>query len=398
MSGDSFTEVTNQSWFSRIGGAFKGIIIGLIVLVIAFSLLFLNEGRSVKRYKTLKEGGGKVISLASNEVDGANEGRLVHVTGPAKTDDTLVDPEFGVSAKALKLLRRVEMYQWKESSRSEEKKKLGGGTETTTTYSYSKAWSESLINSSGFKKPEGHQNPTSMAYLSEELVAGTVSLGDFILSDSLKSRINNYRELAVDRDNPGPTISGVRVSSQANGFYFGADPTTPAVGDLRVTFSEVPPSEISIIAAQHGNSFLPYQTKAGGSIELLQIGTVAAKDMIATAQQGNRNLTWLLRGVGLFLMFIGLRMILAPLSVLADVVPLFGSIVSVGTGLIAGLLTVVLASVTIGIAWLVYRPLIGGIFLAVAAGVVVLVVMRLQKAGPAPVASSGPPPPPPPTS
>ncbi|WP_339136467.1 MAG: hypothetical protein WGN25_01115 [Candidatus Electrothrix sp. GW3-4] len=59
MSDDSYTEVTNQSWFSRIGGAIKGIIFGFILFIIAFPLLFWNEGRAVKTYKTLKEGGGR---------------------------------------------------------------------------------------------------------------------------------------------------------------------------------------------------------------------------------------------------------------------------------------------------------------------------------------------------
>ena len=130
MSNDSFTEVTNQSWFSRLGNAFKGIVVGIVMVVIAFPLLFLNEGRAVKRYKTLKEGGGAVISVAIDKVDSANQSKLIHLTGKAVTEGTLVDQTFDVSTKAIKLMRVVEMYQWQQESQSEEKKKLGGGTET----------------------------------------------------------------------------------------------------------------------------------------------------------------------------------------------------------------------------------------------------------------------------
>ena len=110
-------------------------------------------------------------------------------------------------------------------------------------------------------------------------------------------------------------------------------------------------------------------------------------------------MSWVLRGVGILLMFAGLRMILTPLAVFADVVPLFGQIVGAGTGMIAGLLAVVLSSMTMAIAWLVYRPLIGGILLVVAAGIIVMMVMRLKKATPPPIpgavhAKSPPPPPP----
>ena len=31
MSEDSFTEVTSESWFGRIGGAIKGILLGLVL-------------------------------------------------------------------------------------------------------------------------------------------------------------------------------------------------------------------------------------------------------------------------------------------------------------------------------------------------------------------------------
>lgn len=146
MSQDRFTEVTSQSWGSRIGGAFKGIVLGLVLFVLAFPLLFWNEGRAVKTYQTLKEGGRNVVTVAADSVEAANAGHLIHVTGLADTDATLTDPVFNVSAKALKLKRSVEMYQWKEGSSSKTKKKLGGGTETTTEYSYSKEWSERLVN------------------------------------------------------------------------------------------------------------------------------------------------------------------------------------------------------------------------------------------------------------
>ena len=117
MSGDSYTEVTSQSWGSRIGGAFKGILLGIILFFVAFPFLFWNEGRAVKTYKTLQEGGKTVIEVAADSVDAANEGKLIHVSGLADTEATLVDPDFGVSATALRLNRKVEMYQWQESKK-----------------------------------------------------------------------------------------------------------------------------------------------------------------------------------------------------------------------------------------------------------------------------------------
>ena len=79
-----------------------------------------------------------MVSVPADAVNAANEGKLVHVSGAVKTGDPISDDELGVQAQAVKLVRTVEMYQWKEDEKSEERKKLGGGTETTKTYTYEK--------------------------------------------------------------------------------------------------------------------------------------------------------------------------------------------------------------------------------------------------------------------
>lgn len=403
MSDDSYTEVTEQSWFSRIGGAVKGIIFGFIFFLIAFPLLFWNEGRAVKTYKTLKEGGGAVISVAADRVDPSNEGKLVHLSGRAITEETLTDPVFGVSDNALRLRRNVEMYQWQESSESETKKKLGGGTETVTTYSYSKVWADNVISSSGFKKPSGHENPGSMPYNPEEQTARQVTLGAFHLSTSQVKRINRFEPLAVKSDMALPENLAGKMTRQENGFYLGDDPASPQVGDVRIQFESAAPVEVSIIAKQSGSRFESYRTRVGGDIDLLQIGTHTAEAMFQKAQSDNKILTWILRAVGLLLMMIGLNMIFKLFSVLADILPFLGNIVEAGTGFIAFLLAAVLSLITIAIAWIIYRPLLGIILLLIAVGLIVLIgtKVRAGKAkktgtvGAAGGAGTVPPPPPP---
>ncbi|MCI5165887.1 MAG: hypothetical protein D3903_07285, partial [Candidatus Electrothrix sp. GM3_4] len=283
MSDDSYTEVTNQSWFSRIGGAFKGIIFGFILFVIAFPLLFWNEGRAVKTYKTLKEGSGAVISVLADQVASKNEGKLIHLTGKATTEDILTDSVFGVSDNALRLRRNVEMYQWKESSQSETKKKLGGGTETVTTYSYSKGWSDSLIRSSSFKKPGEHENPDSLPYVAENQTADQVTLGAFTLSSSQVNRISRFEPLSIGSDTQSPESLDSRMTRQANGFYLGENPASPQIGDVRIQFESVAPTEVSIVAQQNGSGLQPYHSQAGGDIELLQVGVHTAEAMFQKA-------------------------------------------------------------------------------------------------------------------
>ncbi|MBA1419758.1 MAG: hypothetical protein FAF03_02575 [Epsilonproteobacteria bacterium] len=69
-------------------------------------------------------------------------------------------------------------------------------------------------------------------------------------------------------------------------------------------------------------------------------------------------LTWILRGVGLFLMFISFTLILGPLATFAKVIPMLGSLVGSVTGIAAAaVLTLLLGSVIIALAWFSARPL-----------------------------------------
>jgi len=85
-------------------------------------------------------------------------------------------------------------------------------------------------------------------------------------------------------------------------------------------------------------------------------------------------------------MYIGLGMVFKPLSVLADVLPILGDIVGIGTGIVAGLIAFVCAVVTIAIAWITYRPVLGITLLVLAvAGIVLLIMKRRAKAAAAKV-------------
>jgi len=379
MFKDSFTEVTHESWFGRIRSAIMGIVIGPILILIAFLLLFWNEGRAIKRSKTLKEGSGAVVSVVAENVDPANSGKLIHVTGKADTDARLTDYDFNVSVNALKLKRVVEMYQWEETSQSETKEKIGGETETVTTYTYNKIWSERPISSASFGKPAGHQNPGSIPYKSMQQIAGKVTFGAFTLSSSLVGKIDNFRRLPIRRNTPLPAPLKYKAKVHDAGFYIGAYPQSPRVGDIRVQFKVVKPAEVSVIAKQVRNTFEPYHTKAGGTIELLQTGVHTADAMLQKEQESNTQLTWILRLVGFLLMLVGLNSVFKPLSVIASFLPILGTIVSAGTGLISFLLSGILSLVTIAIAWIAYRPLLAIILIVVAAGLTVGIKRKLKK-------------------
>jgi hypothetical protein len=365
---DSFTEVSSQSWFSRLIGSIVGIGVGFVLFLLAIALLWWNEGNSLETAKSLKEGAAAVVDIAPDKVDPANEGRLVHVTGKAVTDSEVGDDEFAVSAKALRLTRNVEMYQWTEKESSEEHKKLGGGTETVTTYTYSKNWADSPIESANFKHPEGHENPAEMLADSVTFTARDVTLGAFTLPDGIVDKMTGDKPIAPKPADFAALSNELKEKGRltTSGYYFGNDPVKPAIGDTRVTFTVLEPGVFSILAQQTGLTFQPYATRAGKEIERVESGSMSAPLMFKHAQDENRVFTWLLRLAGFVLMFIGFALIFKPLSVIMDVLPFLGDLVGAGTGLVAFVLALVGSLVVIALAWLAVRPLLGGTLLVLA--------------------------------
>ena len=388
-----YVEVTRRGLGSRGKDSIGGALFGLVLVIIGTVLLFWNEGRAVKRYKDLKEGAGAVVSIASDRVDPAMEGKLVHLTGETRTDAPLQDEVFGITVAAVKLIREAEMYQWVEVVRSETKEKVGGGTEEVKTYTYEKQWRDSPVDSSRFKVAGDHRNPTEMKYRDAALTAGKVTFGAFSLPPFLVAKIGGARPLAVE--SLEKAAEEVRTTAKLdNGLvYFGNDPKSPAVGDLRVRFLSVPTGPASVVAQQSGDTFVSYRTKTGGTVDLLESGHHDAAGMFQMAQDRNKMLTWAIRIGGFFLLGMAFSMILRPIAVLASILPFLGRLVGTGTTIVAFLLAGIVWGLTVSFAWIFYRPVLGIIILVVTVFLLVLVVKRLRRpaAGAPPLPASPPP-------
>ena len=387
------TETTTQSWGSRLGDSVKGVIAGFVLFILGFPVLFWNEGNSVKTAKALDEGEGACVPVESIEkVDPEMEGQLVHMTGLATTQDVLTDDQFGVSTTAIALKRTTEMFQWVEHSKTEEKKNLGGSVTKTTTYTYTQEWLESAVDSSGFKE-QGHDNPGFIEFPSEEKRAANVTFGAFRLNERQISRIGSEQAYAFPTDFvcrvervqcQGSVIYVPNKQTRDNALNNRDVASQARIGDMRVKFTVILPHNISL--------FVGYLAKTKKKVDLLCDGAKDAAEMFEDARDANAMLTWLVRLGGFLLMFFGISMILKPLSVLADVLPILGNIVEMGNGLVAGIVALVCSLVTIAIAWIFYRPVLAIFLLVLAAGGIFLLWKKRQakKAEAAPAAPAAP--------
>lgn len=357
---DTFVETESKSWLGKLMDAVVGVGIGMLLVIATCVGLFWNEGRAVQTARSLAEGGAVMVEADAERIDPAKDGKLVHVQGELRTVAPLRDPDFPVEAQAARLLRKAEMYQWKEESRTETQKKLGGGEERVTTYTYSRTWSDRRIDSGSFRRPGGHENP-QMRYKGTEVLARDATLGAFRPGEAALHRLPADQELRVDAalsDRLKAKLGPTPVQVVDGRIVLSADPASPRIGDLRISYRLAPPGPASFVARQDGSDLAEYQTKAGDRLLLAAAGKVPAAAMFQEAELENQLLTWFIRFLGVVFMVLGWYLILRPIAVVGDLVPVIGSILDAGAGIVAFVLTAAIAPAVIAIAWLWYRPLV----------------------------------------
>jgi len=393
MANKPYTEVTSQNYGSRMMGSIKGVLIGLILFIAAFPVLWINEGYAVRVAKGLEEGAGSVVQTDLNTLSPEIEGKLIHGIGETYTPEILVDSELGISLNAIHLVRKVEMYQWKEVATTETVEKVGGTKETITTYTYEKVWSASPIQSSSFIDPNArtrNANPTQMPYQEQSWSAQQVMIGKYSLSPSLIRQISANQVLDYTNseitDIPDSIKSKAEISP--NQIYIGSS-GNPQIGDLRISHYAGMPGQVSVMGKLINGQISPYRTKQNTTIEILKPGIHTAEDMIEAAKAANVFRTWLFRFLGFFLFFIGINTILKPLATVGVVLPFLGRLLSSGLGLVAGLISLILTFIVIAIAWIFYRPLLAIILLVLSGVIAYLLIVRKKQLTQQPASAEG---------
>lgn len=376
----AYQEVKTTSYGTRVGNSFKGIGGGILLFIAATVLLWWNEGRAVKTTKMLNEAQGAYVEMENpSKIDATLDGELVHATAVATTQDSLIDRRFNFGATAISLQRTVEYYQWVEHSESKSEDKLGGKEVTTTTYTYTKEWVSSPVQSSEFKDPD-YQNKNSvlMVVEPEEQWAENVTFGAYKLNESLIHDISSREpvQLAIDEEILKGINDGIGrqrkdslsyVTQQANVLYIGRVPASPEVGDVRITWEKVVPAKVTIIAQVSGDTFKPFKAKNGQRFQTLVMGSQDADEIFESEHATNKMLLWVLRILGIILVVAGLKGIFGFLETLLKVVPFLANILGWGVGVVCFVVGLVWSLIVIALAWLAYRPVLGISLLAVAA-------------------------------
>lgn len=388
----AYTETESKSWFQRIRESFAGVLTGIILICAATWLLWWNEERTFKTAGAIGEAQLVAQDVEDiSRVDNSLNGKVIHAMGRADTKDIIRDTLFGVETSAINLRRKAEFYQYEEESHTETRKKLGGGEEKVTTYTYNANWVDSPIDSNNFKDTSYRGRNIILASVEDETIrAKDVTFGAYKLPQFLADRIGGAVPMtltSVDKKSLLPAINAPKgynasdmIHVQGSTVYIGANPGQPTIGDVRITFTQTPPADVSIIAQVTGNTFEPFTASNGYKFSRLEDGRHSSAAMFEDAKSENNMMAWILRVVGAVLVMLGLNMVFNPLSVIADVIPILGTIVGAGAGVVSFLIGLAWSLVVIAVAWIRFRPLIAGGLIAAALVLVYLSYMKGRKA------------------
>lgn len=340
------------------------------------------------RYVGQRDALAKCASLVVEspcEPSSTNAGVVVHLSCDLPYVPTFRDDDFDVNTTALELSRRVEMKQYIESSTKHcTKDKVGGGETCTTTYTYELDYSANFEEFSNSQAPACYENPRVWEYSSRTYKASSLNLGEFLLPGDMVTSLISASPIVANNGLGALAKCPPNLSSYSgcarNGEVIALTGYTKRSkqcydrthGNLRVTFSARNSSSASVVAVQAGSSgstnhskavtFAPY-SKKGYDCYLIEPGTVSADDMFKHANDANTGLLWTLRIVGFILMWLGLYLVLSPTGLIVDLVPFIGPCISdfveMGIAVVTFLNALILSLITIAIAWLVARPIIG---------------------------------------
>lgn len=310
-------------------------IVGACLIAAGAGIIGWNETRTAATQDAIAEMAAATVELgAVSPVNASLDGKTVHASGLVSLASPLVDPDFGVSGNAVSFTRNVQFYLWREKSESRTRKGVDGKDEHYTTYSYDKSWGSDYVDSSTFHEVSARNSRANRKLVEKPREATVYSskamLGAYALPESMLKGMSGSRQAALSMDEDAKIrvaslmadshsgwirhILGYPLSAatsdvaayaanrlihlQGNVLYFGLDPNRPAIGDVRVTYTAVPPSEISVIATVSGSSFKPFTSSKGKSVTVVSSGSKTKEELCGAKEQGNKTTAWILRALG----------------------------------------------------------------------------------------------------
>lgn len=241
-------------------------VIGASLVLAGVGLEALNARGLINYRDAAQRHGGEVIELGSDAQPQAGQhGYMARVVGTPRVVEAPHDPEFNQTANTPVLIRRVEMFQWREI-------KIGGSVH------YELDWVDRAVDSSQFQDRRGHANPGSFPISGKQFDAGLVQMGGFKLDPTLIHALPGSTVIAPDAA-ALPENLAVSFSRYEDHLVTSAHPGDPRLGDLRVSWDGVPLQQMTLVARLDGALLEAATNTADGQGYQVQVGNVPLLDL-----------------------------------------------------------------------------------------------------------------------
>jgi len=251
-------------WTPRRGLARNGV--GALLMLAGLGLMAMTA-RGVLNYRAAADRhGGEVIDLDADVGPQAGQhGFMARIVGTPVVVEAPNDPEFNFRVNTPVLVRNVEMFQWREVRIGDE-------------VHYEQDWVGRLIDASHFERPAGHANPSSIPLSSKQFDAGLVRVGGFDLSPQVLHALPSSTQATPDLK-ALPANLAASFSQYQNYLVTSASPGNPRVGDVRVSWDEVPLQQVTIIARVDGDRLTAAADTADGKGLDIEVGNAPLLDI-----------------------------------------------------------------------------------------------------------------------
>ena len=372
---NSHTVVTHKGYFKRLMESFGKVVLGIVLFIGSFAVLYMNEGRV-----DMSEVAVNAVEASAETVSAELDDQFVYVTGTVSTDEQVGDYLFLNEGDYLAVQRTVEMYAWVETSSEETETNLGGSETTTTTYYYNEEWVENVEDSNDFDD-SSYYNP-SKTYESEGFTVSSAKIGAYDVNfDGLE--LPKFKKLSLDEEMLD--LSEVGKLQQNYVYipyvedYMGTAQgslSSPDIGDIRISYTVLDNNSDGTIFGKINGSNLETYYDADTEKSLYRFFDGGRDQALAILHGEFKMMLWMMRLLGFVMMWVGLASIFGPISVLLDVVPVFGALSRSVVGFITFLVALVLSIITIIISMIMHSIVALIITVLVVCGIVLYIMKK----------------------
>ena len=270
-------------------------VLGGVLLLVGLLLLGFTEHADRLRAMGEDALGGFVLTGSAATPGPAANGKLVLAVGAPEIKTPARDAQFGVAADAPALLRKVEMFQWNET-------RFGG------IRNYDQNWYDHPIDSSAFGDPAGHANPGAFPINAARFDSADLMVGGFKLAPELVHMIDGPEAFEPDLSHLPPNMAAT-FQARDGTLVTSANPAHPQVGDLRISWMKIAPSQLTVFASDQAGTLVPVNDPSGDPIAQVLIGRHSLTDALTDAPQPPR-FKWARRVLAVLLGWAGAAMLL----------------------------------------------------------------------------------------